>query len=344
MPPNRNLQAQPVNHVSLEAVGPVAAEPKKSGGPSPAQHSSLRQLMFRCVRLVLAGALISSAALYVRTSFTTIKSDRAYINAEFTALRTPIAGQLQLEPLQLGRRLSKGSTLFSVENPRFGNMETTSQLNWANELAERMRAESEEASARFHQQEEVFQLNEKLYAEQLISRLAFLEEQTKLTLARSAMTNKLSLAAQAEERLVEIKRQVDLQRGAVVRMPFDGVAWAIPAKNGSEVSIHETVLEVINPSRIWVDAFFHERHAEKFPVGTQVTIKTVNGRMVCHGTVESMRSGASRIPSEGAVAVSPGEFSRRIAVRIKVNADQLFDASEFFGVGRSVVVTLSDHE
>lgn len=310
-----------------------------------ARRPGRRQLLFRCLRLAMAGALLSGAAIYARTVFATATSDQAYINTDLTALRAPIGGQLRIEPFESGQNLVAGASLFRIENPRFGNQEAMSQLNWVQELVGRLRAESEEAAVRFRQQEEIYQVHEKMHAEKLISRLAFLEEQTTLALARAVMTNKQAQAAQAEARCREVEKQVELQKEASIQMPFDGVAWTAPAKNGAQVSLHETVLEVIDPRKIRVDAFFHERHAAKFASGTAVNVRTLDGKTVWQGTVESVRAGVGRIPYEGVAAVSPGDYTRRrIAVRVRMASGNPFEASQFFGVGRSVVVTLRDHE
>jgi multidrug resistance efflux pump len=300
-------------------------------------------VVFRGVRLVLSGALLSSVAFYTRQTVDQATSEQAYINGEITALRAPISGQLQIATSP-GRVARSGETLFSVENTRFGNQEVSSQLNWATETAERLAAESEEASLRFKQQQEVYRIHEKLFEEQVLSRLALLEEQTKLEVARTAMTNRQTLAAQAQTRCLKIKGQVELQRTGIVDMPFDGVAWAVPAKHGAEVSTRETVVEVLDPKRIWVDAFFAEKNISKLSVGTRVQVKTLDGALRCGGAIEWVRAGVGRISSEGNAAVNPGEYTkRRVAVRVKLDSECAFGSSEFYGVGRNVIVTAS-HE
>ena len=185
-----------------------------------------------------------------------------------------------------------------------------------------------------------------MYAEEILPRLELLEEQSKLAIAGTILTNKLTLAEKAEERAAELKKQVELQQRAIVTMPFEGVAWAIPARNGAQLSIYETVAEVINPEQIWVDAFFHERHAEKLSVGSELEVQTPHGEFLGRGTVETVRGGVGRIPYEGVAAVNRGDdyTQRRIAVRVKLKFGIPFQASQFFGVGRSVVVTLRNHE
>jgi multidrug resistance efflux pump len=294
--------------------------------------------------LVATGALVAGAGFYTREVVEQATSEQAYINGEITALRAPIGGQLRLEIIP-GRAVPAGTTLFAVENSRFGNQEVASQLNWASEPAERLKGETEEAALRFRQQEEICALHRKLYEEKVLSRLALLEEETKLAVARTILSNKQALAAQANDRVGIIKRQVDLQKAAVVEMPFEGVAWAVPAKNGAEVSTHETVVEVIDPKRIWVDAFFHEKHSEKLIAGRAVQVRTLDGAFRCDGTIEWVRAGVGRIACEGTAAVAPGEYARRrVAVRVKLKPDCPFMSNEFHGVGRTVIVTLSSHE
>ena len=117
----------------------------------------------------------------------------------------------------------------------------------------------------------------------------------------------------------------------------------MPAKHGEEVALHEKVLELVDPKKIWVDAFFHERSAHKLALGTVVEVRALDGGLSFSGTIESVRAGVGRIAYQGETAVSPGEYvPRRVAVRIRINGDSPFDASQFYGVGRSVTVTLKD--
>ena len=105
------------------------------------------------------------------------------------------------------------------------------------------------------------------------------------------------------------------------------------------------MLHVLDPKRAWVDAFLHEKHADKFQAGTLVLIRTVDGRETWRGRVDSVRAGVGRLDPESCVAVPAGDLCRRrIAVRVKLESVPPFSASQFFGVGRSVVVTLADHE
>lgn len=304
-----------------------------------------RRLLFRGVRLLLAGGLGLGATYLAQRQLTEVRSDQAFLNAPITALRASIAGQLQMEPLEPGAAVRCGQLLFRVENPRFGNLEAMSQLNWVQELVDRLRVESIEAELRHTKQEQIFQHHAALFREKLVSRLEYLEEESKAALCQAAMTQKRDQLRAAEARRREVDQHLALQKQAVTTMPFDGVVWAVRAQQGGEVNAQEPVLHVFDPKRAWVDAFLHEKHADKFQAGTAVLIRTVDGRETWRGRVDSVRAGVGRMDPESCVAVPAGDLSRRrIAVRVKLDSPPPFNASQFFGVGRSVVVTLADHE
>ena len=200
---NVSLLRQPVEPEVV--TGPLVVEPKAE------PPSSRRRLFFRCARLMLTGAVLAGVGAYARHTFNSATSEQAYINAEMTVLRAPIEGQLRLEPVQPGARIVQGATLFRVENPRFGNQEAMAQSNWLRELTERLQAEAGEAAVRCQKQEQVYRLHEKLHEEKLISRLGFLEEETKLALARTALSTKQVQARQAEARTRDVEHVVALR-------------------------------------------------------------------------------------------------------------------------------------
>jgi multidrug resistance efflux pump len=289
--------------------------------------------------------LVSAAALYARSVITTVRSTEAWFNAEITALRAPIAGEVRIEGVVLGQPMRKGQTLFTIENSRFGNEQVMSQMNWISDLADRLKAESQEAEIRYEKQAEITRLHEKMFADQVLPRLDLLEQQNTLALYGAVMTNKFVLEKKAAGRVEELSRQVELQRSATIQMPFDGAAWSMPAREGGQVAAHEKVIEVIDARRVWVDAFFHERHGAKLSVGREVQVQTEEGKLLGRGIIESIRGGVGRIPLEGALAVLPNEFRRnRVAVHVRLESEAPFNAGQFFGVGRSVIVTLGTHE
>ena len=61
--------------------------------------------------------------------------------------------------------------------------------------------------------------------------------------------------------------------------------------------------------------------------------------------IESVRAGVGRIRFEGVAAINPADYiAQKIAVRVRLDSQMPFAASEFFGVGRNVVVTLQADE
>ena len=307
--------------------------------------SRWRRWFFRGVRLSSAGGMAIGALYFGQHTLSKVESDQAYINGTITSQRAPIGGELQLEALEPGTLVSSGTILFRVENLRFGNLEAMSQLNWMHELVDRLRAEIADAGLRHARQKQIFEHYEALFKDKLISRLEFIEQESKVALCHAALDQKKDQLRAAEAREHEVEQHLALEKQASVPMPFDGVVWAVRGQNGSEIGPHETVLHLIDPKRLWVDAFVHEKHADKFQIGTTVLVRTVDGKEVWHGHVESIRAGVGRIDPESCVAVPPGELSRRrIAVRVKLDTPPPFAACQFFGIGRSVVVSLPSHE
>jgi len=335
-------------------IGLVGQAPLKDARPTSvgitealeaSLSSRVRRWFFRGVRMSLAGGLMYAASILLLRQATTVSSDQAYINGSITTLRAPIGGELDLREWEPGTAASAGEKLFRVANPRFGNVEAMAQLTWIQELVERLRADAAEADLRFAKQSELFKHHEALFQKNVISRVVLLEEETKVELCRITMTHRKDQLRAAEARRADIERQVALQKEAVVAMPFDGVVWSVRGQNGTQVGAQESVINVLDPKRVWVDAFLHEKHAGKLRVGSPVVVRAVDGAQSWPGRVESIRAGAGRVDPEQYVAVPAADLARRrIAVRVRLEAANPFGASEFFGVGRSVKVTVPNHE
>jgi len=329
----------------------VQAEPRRgvTGSVTEAlaatMSSQWRRWFFRGMRLFSAGGLLMAAVYFGQHTLTKVESDQAYINGTITAQRAPIGGQIHLESVEPGTLVKSGTILFRVENPRFGNLEAMSQLNWIRELVDRLSAEVAEAEVRHAKQEQIFKHYDGLFQNKLISRLEFIEQESKVAFCQAALDQKKGQLRSAEVRAREVEQHLALQKEASVSMPFDGVVWAVRAQSGSEIGAHETVLQLIDPRRLWVEAFVHERHAKKFHVGTAVLVRSVDGQETWNGHVESVRAGVGRIDPDSCVAAPASDLSRRrVAVRVKLDVTPDFTADQFFGVGGSVVVSLPPHE
>ena len=315
--------------------------PQVTEALAASRSSAWRRGFFRVVRLVIACALVFTAVGLARRHVTMVSSDQAFLNGAVTALRAPIGGVLRLDAVEPGAELPESATVFRVDNARFGNVEAMGQFHWLQEVIERLRVEVAEAELRFEKQEELFKHHEVLFKEKLLPRVQFIEEETKVGLCRITRDNRREQLRAAEARSRGIEQQIALQKQALAAMPFAGVVWSVHAQNGGEVAAQETVLRVLDPRRVWVDAFIHEKHTTKFHIGAPVMVRAVDGAETWTGRVESVRGGAGRMSPEQFVAVPANELARRrVAVRIRLESANPFGASEFFGIGRSVKVTL----
>ena len=306
----------------------------------------LRRAVFRVVRTALAGGLLYGVFIVARENIISPTSDLAYLNAEVTSVRAPIAGEMRLEPMRPGTLVREGDPLFRVENERIGNHESLAQLNAIDDIVDRLRTECAEAEVNAAKQKEIFEQYRNLFERKVTSLVAHLEQLQKLELTRTTCEQKKAQLALAGQRREAMFRLAELEKHAAVKMPFDGVVWSVHEQDGAHVNGNEKVLDVVNPRRIWVDAFLAERLSEKFQVDTAVIVKTVDGRQQWKGRVESVRAGVGRIAYENfVVSAPPRDISqRRIAVRVEIESPNPFTASQFYGIGRSVVVSLPTHD
>ena len=125
-------------------------------------------------------------------------------------------------------QVAAGATVFRVDNPRFGNLEAMSQLNWIQELVDRLRVESAEAELHYAKQEELFKGHEALFKDQVISPhgLSRRGRQSGPLREYSANSKKDQLRA-AEARSRDIEKQLALHKHSASTMPFDGVVWSV---------------------------------------------------------------------------------------------------------------------
>lgn len=338
---DRLARTGPVQQPQTSAWKPPPVAPPDQPSPRFTPRLTLRQMVFRLVRLVLAGILVCGAGVYFWNIITQVTSEQAVITTDILALRSPIDGQLRMPALTPGTVLPAGAEVFRVENPRFGNKEAAAQWNYVRDQVERLRAEVEEAAVRLAKQREIFAHYQKLYAQDLIARLEFVTEQTRLAVAEAAWSNKLAQLQQAEARCQQVEQQVALQQQAAMTMPFTGAIWSVAAADGAPVAANETVVRVFDPRRVWVEAFIHEKHAGKFTLGTPVFIRTLDGQLVWQGRVEAIRGRGGPSTADAVRSAMPAEPPPgRMAVRVKMERLNPFTAREFFGVGRSVVVSL----
>src|SRR5947209_2373594 len=103
--------------------------------------SHVRISAFRVLRVAAVVLVMIGAAVWLRNSFTLLRSEQAVINAEIVELRTPILGELQIHDVRPGMAVKAGDPLFRVVNPRFGDRESVAQYNGMQNLVETERSE-----------------------------------------------------------------------------------------------------------------------------------------------------------------------------------------------------------
>ena len=302
-------------------------------------NDALRGSLFRILRITVLVLVLIAAATWLRNILTSLESKQAVINAEIIQIRTPIAGVLEIDDVRPGILLPKGQPLFRIENPRFGDRETVAQFNTLQTQVESLRAELASVRRELEVAGVEQERARRLYKAQVIARVEKELAETRFVTLQKLMGVKTGQLARTAKRAQEMEAQMTLQKASVVTMPTDGLIWSITGKSGEQANSNTLVMEVINPSRIWVDAFFAERHARELKPGLPAMIRSLDSTASWRGHLQSIRAGVGRIAYDTTVAVPPPELAKRqIAVRVDVDWERPFGAVEFFGVGRSVRV------
>jgi multidrug resistance efflux pump len=302
-------------------------------------NHAIRGSLLRILRITVLVLVLIGAAIWLRNILTSLESEQAVINAEIIQIRTPIAGVLEIDDLRPGMLLAKGQLLFKIENPRFGDRETVAQFNTLQTQVESLRAELASVRRELEVAGVEQERARRLYKAEVIARVEKELAETRFVTLRQLVNVKTGQLDRTAKRAQDMEAQMKLQEASVVTMPADGLIWSITGKSGEQANSNALVMEVINPSRIWVDAFFAERHAKELKPGLRAAIRSLDSTASWRGHLESIRAGVGRIAYDTTVAIPPPEMAKRqIAVRVDVDWEPPFSAAEFFGVGRSVEV------
>lgn len=314
----------------------------------PPRHDlnwNLRASVFRVLRVAAIVLVIVGASVWLRNSLTSLRSEEAVINAEIIELRTPITGELQIHDIRPGMVVKAGDPLFRVVNLRFGDRESVAQYNGLQNLVETEKSELLGAQQGFDLAKVESERADRLYKSQVISRIELEQAHYRRDVAMQSIEEKKQQVQRSEQRTAEMKRQMELQKDSVITAPLDGIVWSVAAKAGEQMDSNKVVMQVVNPSRIWVDAFFSERHVKSLHPGLPAVIRSLDGTSSWRGSLQTIRAGVGRLAFDTNVAVPPPEMvKRQIAVRVAPNWDKPFSPTEFYGVGRSVEVTFTSGE
>lgn len=306
-------------------------------------HWNLRASVFRVLRVAAIVLVIVGASAWLHNSLTSLRSEQAVINAEIVELRTPIVGELQIHDIRPGMVVKAGDPLFQIVNPRFGDSESVAQYNGLQNLVETERSELLGAQQNLDLTKVESERADRLYSSQVISRIEVEQAHYRRDAATQSIEEKKQQVQRSEQRAAEMKKQMDLRKDSVVTAPIDGIVWSVAAKAGEQMDSNKLVMQIVNPSRIWVDAFFAERHVKSLHPGLPGVIRSLDGTASWRGSLQTIRAGVGRFAFDTNVAVPPPEMvKRQIAVRVAPDWDKPFGPTEFYGVGRSVEVTFTD--
>ena len=308
----------------------------------PGDKLSRQTLFVRIIRFTLLASIIAAVGFFVARGILFITSAEAVINAEIITLRSPILGELSLPAnIRPGLFLPAGSSVFTVKNPRFGNLESFSQSNYLQNSIDLVKKDLQQQLISRRLCSATYERLKAVVEQGGVSKEEFEAAKSSLDSVNSAIARDSEQLRHLQERYVITSGQLELQKEAVVKASDAGVVWAILRKDGEYLNVNDDVVQVLRQEDVWVEAFFSERYAQKIHSGAKVTVREFGSKRKWPGTVVFGRSGVGRISYSAPVAIPPQKLRERlVALRIRVDWDSAFTPEEFYGVGRSIEVVV----
>lgn len=272
--------------------------------------------------------------------FIYVNSDQAFINAKLTAVRAPISGIVNFSECNVGAAVGKGQQLVEVYDPLYANSESNSQYNSLLNLMDGVENEIGQNELVIRRYEADYERFSRLKESGGVSKRDFEEVENKLAVLRATVDNEKKQLEHLRQRFEAASKQLELLKSRNIESPCAGVIWAILAKDGEHVNMGDELLQTVNPDDVWVDAFFSERYAAVLRPGMMVTVSALGSKDKWDGEIVFIRGGSGRVMYNSAVEIPPRALSQRlVSVRVKVDWRGKFSASEFYGVGRSMLVS-----
>lgn len=148
----------------------------------------------------------------------------------------------------------------------------------------------------------------------------------------------------AKSELVEANADVSRRRNAIVKSPVSGVIWKLDAREGQLVRQEQSIGQMIDCSRRWVDVYVEEQSVEAIQIGMPAKIELyAASTLVLNGKVSLIRSGLGRFNAGEDVAITiPQNLPRTTQVRVDLDKNSDLGAPNFFCyVGYTGKVTLN---
>ncbi|MDD5746373.1 MAG: HlyD family efflux transporter periplasmic adaptor subunit [Candidatus Omnitrophica bacterium] len=303
------------------------------------------RFVLQLIRLAVIMTVVAMLIYMVVKECRMLSSEQALINTEIISIHSPISGIIHMNDIVLGSACPKDYPLFKVNNPCFGNVESTAQFTYLQNLIDVTNAELRQNVVQREKYVADQQRFKTLEAVGGVSRRDLEGVENALAVIDSAIEKKSEQLQHQRERLSEARQQMDLQKEAEVLMPLDGVIWAVVKKNNEMINANDEVIQVIDPKKILVDAFFHEKYVKKLSPGKKVVVREIGSRRQWTGEIMFVRAGAGRFTFNSLLVDPPDLMKKRLVeVRIRVEWQDAFTPGEFNGVGRGVVVFMPRFE
>ncbi len=297
------------------------------------------------IKLLLGLLVVALLGIVICRRLFFITSEQAFINTKLVILRSNITGIVHFSDFGTGTLLEQGKEVFEIANPRFGNTEANTQYNTLQNLIDSVETEISQNKLYIEKYEVDFQRFKRLQESGGVAKRDFEEIENTLSVLKSTGENKKKQLIHLQQRFSEISCQLELQKNSKGTTPCKGVVWAVLAKDGEQVALGDELLQLVNPEEIWVDAFFSERYAAMLRPGMRVVVSALGSKDKWEGEIVFTRGGTGRVMYNSAVEIPPAALTRRlISVRVKVDWQNKFNPSEFYGVGRSMVVSYHRYE
>jgi multidrug resistance efflux pump len=150
--------------------------------------------------------------------------------------------------------------------------------------------------------------------------------------------------AAIDTELDTLRQELAQQAASSLRSPVHGVVWSIDSNSGDAVARQGPVLQLVDCSAPWVEAFIDEKDATLFHPGDHVRVRAYHGEGEWDGEVQTVRYGTGRVTVGQYVVDPPPEVMRRqlpvrvstARIRVAWTPDAL--AAPFCNVGRSVEI------
>ncbi len=217
------------------------------------------------------------------------------------------------------------------------NEEERARAGWRSEGARERRANTILAAAR-----KGLQIDGPRGLPYVLTRAGELSESTADLDAHRRQLQQQLAAADAE--MASLQGELADQSRSQLEAPVNGVVWSIDANSGDAVARQGPVLQVVDCTSPWVEAFVSERDATLLRPGDRVRVRAYHGDGEWDGEVLTVRFGTGRITVGQYVVDPPPEVMRRqlpvrvSTARIRVSWTDDALAAPFCGVGRSVEI------